>query len=516
MRLTSGIRAITIFAFSVSLAIAPAGADHPPTSEADVVVDEADGVLCVFGGKGVRSACPTWDDVYTGPGRGSDLARVGKLSPDGTRYVVALTSRGGTTAFDVVTRAYDAHSGDLLWSSSHDAGGSRDDFAAGLALSPDGLTSFTLSRIDRPQGGWDVQILAHDVETGGSQWIATYAGPNAAWHYTSMADLIVDPTGSRLYLAGHSTYPDGLGGSRTDAIILTYDAETGALLSSRVYEDAQDIVADMALSADGARLFVTGSTPRVAATSSVDRELATSAIDLVSGDVIWQAAFEADGPGREDAAVEMALAPDGATIFVAGYGDTSQSSLDIVTLAYDASTGALKWSSRFDGAGHDVDRAVGIAASADGTRVFVTGSSTGWLVGVGYVTLAYSADSGTLLWRERFDGGGDGLPDTPSDLATTADGRWVVVTGKSLRSGGAGHAIQTLAMDAASGQIAWSARFVSEAPEAASISLDATGARSYVAGQTYSSSRGYNALVLAYELPILQTAADVVSSLGGA
>ena len=54
---------------------------------------------------------------------------------------------------------------------------------------------------------------------------------------------------------------------------------------------------------------------------------------------------------------------------------------DYATVAYDAATGAGLWTRRYDGPSHGSD--VGLSVATDGARVYVTGSSEG------YLTLAY-------------------------------------------------------------------------------------------------------------------------------
>jgi hypothetical protein len=68
--------------------------------------------------------------------------------------------------------------------------------------------------------------------------------------------------------------------------------------------------------------------------------------------------------------------------------------------------GSRLWLRRYDGPGvgddFQLDRAYSVAASPDGTKVFVTGESGG-STGSDYATLAYDASSGARLWTKRYN-----------------------------------------------------------------------------------------------------------------
>jgi len=60
------------------------------------------------------------------------------------------------------------------------------------------------------------------------------------------------------------------------------------------------------------------------------------------------------------------------------------------TVAYAASTGAPLWLRSYDGPAGDTDQAVSVAVGPDGSKVIVTGYSTGD-AGYDYATVAYQA-----------------------------------------------------------------------------------------------------------------------------
>ncbi|MFA5860663.1 MAG: WD40 repeat domain-containing protein [Candidatus Thermoplasmatota archaeon] len=506
------VRIVAILA--VLLFVGPASANHQVAALVDPIVEAAESDACTFGGVSLTIACPTWTDAYNGQGSGTDYALKGVLSADGSRYFVVANSQASASRNDLVTTAYDTSTGDRVWSARHDGGANA--YARNVALSPDESLVYALTMVQRSQGGWDIQIVAYDPATGAHQWTATYVGPNTSWHYTSMAGLAFSPDGTRIYLAGQSIYANGTG-QAIDAIVLVYDALTGASVSARVYEGVQDFVTSFALSPDGTRLYLTGSKYLWTPSTPFDRDWTMASIDTASGDVIWNQTYDAAGLYQVDQGVALALSSDGSTIYVTGQSYGAGTSEDILTIAYDAATGATRWISRFDGTGHDVDRPTAIALSPDGSRVFVTGSSVGWLTGVGYVTLAYDTNDGTQLWQERYDNSGSAHPDNAKAIALSPDGDTVVVTGgSSLGAAGEEMGVQTIAYDVQTGDVVWNARYFTRAPDAASITIDPTGTRAYVAGQSYSTTTGYDALVIGYDLPLVKILADTVNSIGGA
>ena len=135
-----------------------------------------------------------------------------------------------------------------------------------------------------------------------------------------------------------------------------------------------------------------------------------------------------------DRGISMVTSADGSRIYVTG-ASTGTSSLDFATVAYDAPTGQQLWARRYDGPDHGSDApfafGVGgnlITISKDGTRLFVTGSSADATGKNSYVTIAYNAADGTQLWVSNYS--------TPQDsqatsLVLSADGQRLYVTGFS-------------------------------------------------------------------------------------
>src|SRR5205823_11572117 len=141
------------------------------------------------------------------------------------------------------------------------------------------------------------------------------------------------------------------------------------------------------------------------------------AYDAVSGDQLWAASY--DGGGIDDIAVAVTVSHDGSTVFVTGESDVSNQ-LDFATVAYEADTGLQRWVARYDGPAGQSDYPSAIGVSPDGTRVFVTGTSSAGGVKVDYATVAYDASAGTDLWVARYTGS-PGRVNHPNGLAVSPD-----------------------------------------------------------------------------------------------
>ena len=77
----------------------------------------------------------------------------------------------------------------------------------------------------------------------------------------------------------------------------------------------------------------------------------------------------------DDRARAFSVVAAGSRVFVTGYSyQPLTSSFDYATVAYEATTGALRWVRRYNPA-DSADEASSAAASPDGSRVFVTGNS---------------------------------------------------------------------------------------------------------------------------------------------
>src|SRR3954470_8861931 len=408
-----------------------------------------------------------WLSRYDGPGLNEDVAHSVAVSPDGKRTFVSGTSKGASgKGQDYGTVAYDSATGAQLWVARYDfrAGSAGVDREVAMTVSQDGTRVFVTGESGN---GPVVTTVAYDAATGAQVWVAR------STIGATPAGMVASRDGKRVFVV--------VGSDLGDYGTIAYDATTGAQLWTAFYDGAQhrdDFAAAIAVSPDGTRVFVTGDsnesgTPRV-------RPATTIAYDAATGHQLWIDRLSDGGDGH---AHSVSVSPDGARIYVTG----SIGFGTLTTWAYDAASGARVWTNRR--AGSTGSGSV-VAASADGTRVFVLGGTAPPNPGdpQNFTTLAYDAASGTALWESRYTSPAAGQT-IPRSLALDPAGRRVYVTGvtpgtEPTVSFGVGD-YATVAYDAASGAQAWVARYNGPANRydaAYSVAVNRDGTRVFVTG----------------------------------
>jgi DNA-binding beta-propeller fold protein YncE len=417
------------------------------------------------------SVCAVWFRLYDA-GNADDEANALGLSPDGSKVFVTGQSLDAQFRSAFATVAYDAATGAQLWVSRYSPYGLSSAFA--LAVSPDGSKVFVTGQSQGVDSRADFGTVAYDAATGTKLWESRYNGPGNSYDYP--AGLGVSPDGSKVFVTGQS---DGTGSA--DYATVAYDSTTGSQQwVSRYDNGSNDGALALGLSADGAKVFVTGTSlgssadiatvaynagtgsqlwvnrynspgdhddfgqrtiavgqDRVFVTALTSNGPVTVAIDAASGAQLW---VSGSGPPNARA---LAVSPDGSKLFATGWND-----LDFVTVALDAATGAQLWASTYNGPENAQDEANALAVSADGKSLIVTGHSTDYSTFDNFATIAYSGATGTKLWARRYrgvfeSGGGGG-----HGVAVNNDGSKVFVTGSIVRSGATRFDYLTVAYDA--------------------------------------------------------------------
>jgi hypothetical protein len=270
---------------------------------------------------------------------------------------------------------------------------------------------------------------ASPAPAGGTElWLARYTPPGGG----GAAAIAASPDGARVYVTGKRT--------------AAFAAATGKLLWVSPAGPGQTVATQVAVSADGARVFVTG-TQTLASGAS---QYATVAYNAATGARLWQANY---GPvtALSDASA-IGVSPDGSTVFVTGKSEIvsgNTSSYRYATMAYDAATGARRWTARCCRGG--LAEAVSLAVSPDAARVYVTGVSISPAGSATYATVAYDAATGAVLWDRRYvEGGTDAFA---RSVVASPDGSRVYVTGEAGGTDGVDDT--TVAYLAASGTQLW-------------------------------------------------------------
>src|SRR5207245_2134300 len=188
------------------------------------------------------------------------------------------------------------------------------------------------------------------------------------------------------------------------------------------------------------------------------------------------------------------------------FANDAGTAADYLTLAYDSTSGTQMWVATYDGGGGapgDYVSSVGggIAASPDGTKVFVNGVSYGGVsTGDDYATVAYNASSGGQLWVSRYDSPTHGL-DSGAGLAVSPNSSKVVVTGITGYVAPVGGDQTTIAYNASTGAQLWVQTYNGSAngtDQGIRVAMSPTGKRGYVEWFSQDKTTGYDFLTTAY------------------
>jgi DNA-binding beta-propeller fold protein YncE len=233
--------------------------------------------------------------------------------------------------------------------------------------------------------------------------------------------------------------------------------------------------------------------------------LATCAIGSPAGAAApgaqrWVSRYDGVLKASQDQASAIAASPDGSLVFVTGETQGSGSgNYDYLTIAYDAATGSVVWSQRYDGPIGDYDHPMTIAVNPDGSAVYVTGTSvdaaSGGPLHTDYATIAYGATTGSRLWLRRTVR----TPGGPASLGVSPDGSIVFLAGETSRSGG-GSRYTTVALDTSSGARVWVERYAASGHGSnipSGIAVSPSGSTVFVTGQSESST-GFDYATVAY------------------
>jgi WD40 repeat protein len=303
--------------------------------------------------------------VYNDPGNSYDAALALTVSPDGSRLFV--TGYGfGTGLADWATVAYDAATGHRLWAQLLNGPRNGSDAASSIAVSPDGERVYLTGGIEvSPTRTMDFLTIACDADTGDRLWARWYDGP-AGGEDVSNA-MALSPDGTRLVVTGGS---EGVGTS-DDYATIAYDAGSGSTVWERRYDGPAHEVDDarsVAISPDGSTVAVTGRSTG----AETGTDFGTVVYGMATGATEWARRYQdvSDDIGRS-----VAISPDGAMVYVTG--STGSDHPDLTALAYVAATGNLEWKSVYDGTAHQTDVPFSMVVSPDGLEVVVAGSSEG-------------------------------------------------------------------------------------------------------------------------------------------
>ena len=277
----------------------------------------------------------------------------------------------------------------------------------------------------------------------------------------------------------------GPGPGGRDFLTNAYDAATGEEIWGSTYDapgaGGEDRPSGVAVSPNGSMAFVAGGSK-----GGGTFDYATIAYDTSDGHVVWKKRFD---EGLYDSAAALAVAPDGASVFVTGASKKRGQRIDYLTVAYDASTGRVIWHRRLN-SGDGLDLPSGVAVSPDGSSVVVTGTVHAGRRGADFATITYDSSTGTTLWKKRYDGP-RGDSDNAAGLAMSPSGEAVFVIGTTRAR--ITERLATVGYDMADGGVVWTKLFIGEGQitSPASVAVNPDGSSVYVTGSTFRNTLDY-------------------------
>jgi len=329
-----------------------------------------------------------------------------------------------------------------------------------------------------------VAIQPARATPGAEDWVARL--PTAGYPVDEVDGIAVSPDGARVFVAGSFGHFAG-----ASIEVVAYDAAGAELWSAHFRGPGpyDDEVGGIAVSPDGSMVYVAGTS----STDSTKRNYITFAFDSKTGTRVWQKRYSSPVGSSFDAAAALAVSPDGSNVFVTGAADGGPQGTDYVTVAYDAATGQRRWTARYAGPFRDNARAIGI--SPDGEAVFVSGFSLS-NTGLDIVTIAYGAGTGAELWNARYNGP-ISRDDQANAMAVGPDGSSLYVTGFSDGVNRKRDFV-TVAYNTTSGTQRWARRYNGPADwndNAKSVAVSPDGSRLFVTGyRTGHSGRDYETI----------------------
>jgi DNA-binding beta-propeller fold protein YncE len=310
----------------------------------------------------------------------------------------------------------------------------------------------------------DYRTTAYNASDGARLWLASYDGPGFPSDPVPIpsddnaSSLVVSPDGAKLYVTGRS------GGNYAT---VAYDASNGAQLWVARYAGPanDDTPSSLAVSPDGTKIYVTGQSHGTGPYEpEFDYDYATVAYNASNGAQLWVMRYNnLINAYSRDVASSIGVSPDGTKVFVTGSSSATTGS-EYATVAYNVSDGTQLWLTRYN-----AGEAKSLGVSPDGTKVYVTGKSGG-----NYATVAYSASNGAQLWVTRTPGF------NASSLVVSRDGARVYVTGE-----GSGGDFATVAYDASDGSQSWATHYAGPFAQPHGIVLSPDGTKVYITGGSY-------------------------------
>lgn len=283
----------------------------------------------------------------------------------------------GRTDGDYLTVAYDA-SGIFQWAEKYNGTGNNQDIATKIIYRSGALYVTGRSRSTSSSLSADYLTIKYNL-SGDSLWVSRYNGP--ADNYDEPSSMFVDSQGN-IYVTGSSQNAGT--STSSDYTTIKYNSSGDSVWVRRYdgdvngQDNANDIIVD-----DSGNVYVAGTS-------------AGTFLDILtvkynsSGDQQWAERYHGPFNTSNDYGYSIALGSGGFIYISGGSNESSISTTDIITLKYNAS-GELQWKKTFNGGGNSGDMAYHNYID-DSENIYVCGNSTEG--SLDYVTIKYEKSTG--------------------------------------------------------------------------------------------------------------------------
>ena len=208
----------------------------------------------------------------------------------------------------------------------------------------------------------------------------------------------------------------------------------------------------------------------------------TVAYNAATGATRWTARSGRFATGSDG--ITVAVGPDGRRVFVAATSAGKVSGPGPVFIfAYDAATGAREWVSQIAGASQLENSGRALAVSPDSSKLYVIATND---VGTSAnsVTTAYAAATGTVRWSASFPTSPDMGINRASALAVNPDGKSVYATINTVHFGSTASRFTTISYSAATGAQLWASSDTQFGSLAMSAAVGPDGGTVFAAGSS--------------------------------
>jgi DNA-binding beta-propeller fold protein YncE len=297
-----------------------------------------------------------WVARYKSSKYAIDTPRAIAVSPDGQTVYATGESTDTPNIYDFATVAYDVASGAQRWVARFDDAAHGSDTANSVTVSPDSGSVYVTGTGDVFGDHPFAVTIAYDASTGAERWNRAQTSATSG----QGLKVVVSPDGARVYTLGARDH---------SAWSAAYDSASGVRVWTSSYRTpgGSDVIQSGSVSSDGASLYAVAD-----GYGKNDSDYVTIAYDTLSGARRWLVPFDGANHG-EDRARSVAVSPDGARVFVTGWSRDADGGTHAATLAYDAANGLELW--RRYTPGYSSGWSMGV--SPDGSRVVVTGPAAG-------------------------------------------------------------------------------------------------------------------------------------------